>query len=87
MTNNHEGHNDFFGLGIAPNLLNILEKLKYTIPTPIQAKGIPIGIEGTDLIGIAQTGTGKTLAFSIPMLQRLSAVKGRGLVYPAAAAR
>jgi len=70
----------FYGLGIAPDLLTILEKLKYTVPTPIQMKAIPVGIQGQDLIGIAQTGTGKTLAFSIPMLQRLAAVKGKGLV-------
>ncbi len=70
----------FYGLGIAPDLLTILEKLKYTVPTPIQMKAIPVGIQGQDLICIAQTGTGKTLAFSIPMLQRLAAVKGKGLV-------
>ncbi|MBI4280820.1 DEAD/DEAH box helicase [Candidatus Uhrbacteria bacterium] len=72
--------NDFFGLGIAPNLLDILQKLKFTRPTPIQEKAIPLGIQGADLVGIAQTGTGKTLAFAIPMLQRISAVGGRGLV-------
>ena len=70
----------FYGLGIAPDLLKMLEKFKYTVPTPIQMKAIPVGIQGQDLIGIAQTGTGKTLAFSIPMLQRLAAVKGKGLV-------
>ncbi len=70
----------FYGLGIAPNLLGALDRLKYTTPTPIQEKAIPPGIQGQDLIGIAQTGTGKTLAFSIPMLQRLSAVKGQGLI-------
>lgn len=72
--------NDFFGLGISPNLLDQLQKLKYTQPTPIQGKAIPLGIQGKDLVGIAQTGTGKTLAFSIPMLQRIGALKGRGLV-------
>ncbi|MEK9152429.1 MAG: DEAD/DEAH box helicase [Patescibacteria group bacterium] len=70
----------FYGLGIAPKLLECLDRLKYTIPTPIQEKAIPIAIEGKDLIGIAQTGTGKTLAFGIPMLQRLAQVKGKGLV-------
>jgi ATP-dependent RNA helicase RhlE len=70
----------FFGLGIAPNLLNILEKLKFTVPTPIQSKAIPIAIEGKDVMGIAQTGTGKTLAFAVPMIQRLAVTKGRGLV-------
>ncbi len=70
----------FYGLGIAPQLLETLETLKFTIPTPIQQKAIPIAIEGKDVIGIAQTGTGKTLAFGIPMLQRLAQQKGRGLI-------
>ena len=59
----------FYGLGIAPNILEVLEKLKFTIPTPIQEQAIPSAIEGKDMIGIAQTGTGKTLAFGIPMIQ------------------
>lgn len=77
-TNNHE-HNDssdnqngFFGLGIAPKILEILERLKFKTPTPIQRKAIPIAIEGKDVIGIAQTGTGKTHAFAIPMIQQLA---------------
>ena len=70
----------FYNLGIAPAILEILDRLRFTIPTPIQAQAIPIAIEGKDLIGIAQTGTGKTLAFGIPMIQRLAQVKGRGLV-------
>jgi len=70
----------FFGLGIAPNLLNILDKMKFTVPTPIQHKGIPIAVEGKDLVGIAQTGTGKTLVFAVPMIQRLSFIKGKGLI-------
>jgi ATP-dependent RNA helicase RhlE len=70
----------FFGLGIAPGLLGILDALAFTIPTPIQEQAIPIAIEGKDVIGVAQTGTGKTLAFGIPMIQRLAQGKGRGLV-------
>lgn len=70
----------FFGLGIAPNLLEALARLKFKSPTPIQKKTIPLGIEGQDVMGIAQTGTGKTLAFGIPMLQRLAQKGGRGLV-------
>jgi len=70
----------FADLGIAPALLNAVNKLGFTTPTPIQEKAIPIGIEGKDLVGIAQTGTGKTLAFGIPMIQRLAIVKGGGLV-------
>ncbi len=70
----------FEGLGIAPKLLEILSKLNFTVPTPIQHQSIPIGIEGKDVMGIAQTGTGKTMAFGIPMIQRLAQFKGRGLV-------
>jgi len=70
----------FYGLGIAPQLLDALKRLKFSTPTPIQLKAIPIAVEGQDLIGIAQTGTGKTLAFGIPLIQRLAQVKGRGLV-------
>lgn len=70
----------FYGLGIAPNILKRLDTLGFVKPTPIQYKAIPIGINGEDLIGIAQTGTGKTLAFSIPMIQRLFVLKRQGLV-------
>lgn len=70
----------FHGLGIAPRLLNALERLRFAHPTPIQHQAIPPAIEGKDVVGIAQTGTGKTLAFGIPMIQRLAQVKGRGLI-------
>lgn len=70
----------FSGLGIAPGLLDAIARLRFTEPTPIQRSSIPVGLEGKDLIAIAQTGTGKTLAFGIPMLQRLARLKGRGLV-------
>jgi ATP-dependent RNA helicase RhlE len=70
----------FYGLGIAPNILELLERMKFKVPTPIQHKAIPIGIEGKDIIGVAQTGTGKTMAFGIPMIQRLAQGPGRGLV-------
>jgi len=70
----------FYGLGIAPGLLDAINKMGFTTPTPIQHKAIPIAIEGKDVIGIAQTGTGKTIAFGIPMIQRLAQKKGRGLV-------
>ncbi len=72
--------NGFRGLGIAPGLLEIIDKLKFTVPTPIQHKAIPVAIEGKDIIGIAQTGTGKTMAFGIPMIQRLAQSKDKGLV-------
>jgi ATP-dependent RNA helicase RhlE len=75
-----ESTENFYGLGIAPKLLEILEKNRFTTPTPIQAKTIPLAIEGKDLIGIAQTGTGKTLAFGIPMIQNIARLKTRGLI-------
>ena len=68
---------DFYGLGIAPSLLERLDALGFKHPTPIQFKAIPIATSGEDVVGIAQTGTGKTLAFSIPLLQQMSA-KGKG---------
>ncbi len=71
---------NFYGLGIAPGILDILKKLRYLIPTPIQHQSISIAIQGKDIVGIAQTGTGKTLAFGIPMIQQLVNTKGLGLV-------
>ncbi len=62
----------FVGFGIAPKIIEVLDRLKFIQPTPIQHKAIPLAIEGTDIIGVAQTGTGKTLAFAIPVIQRLS---------------
>ena len=73
------GHT-FNGLGISPNILDILAKLNFTTPTPIQYRAIPEGVAGKDVVGVAQTGTGKTLAFGIPLLQRLAAGEGRGLI-------
>jgi ATP-dependent RNA helicase RhlE len=61
----------FRGLGIAPNILTVLDKLHFTTPTPIQAQSIPQAMEGKDMMGIAQTGTGKTLAFGIPLVQNM----------------
>ncbi len=72
--------NNFDNLGIAPKLLDILAKLKFTTPTPIQRQSIPIAITGKDLMGIAQTGTGKTMSFGIPMIQRLAQSGGQGTV-------
>ncbi|HBL39494.1 TPA: hypothetical protein DDZ10_02375 [Candidatus Uhrbacteria bacterium] len=70
----------FYGLGIAPKLLDRLDALGFKHPTPIQHQAIPVASAGDDLIGIAQTGTGKTLAFSIPMIQQISARGKMGLV-------
>lgn len=71
---------DFQHLGIAPKILDILGKLKFVTPTPIQHKAIPPALEGQDVIGIAQTGTGKTLAFGIPLAQRLSVPGTQALI-------
>jgi ATP-dependent RNA helicase RhlE len=70
----------FDGLGIAPKILAILDKLQFKTPTPIQFQSIPTALEGKDIMGIAQTGTGKTLAFGVPMIQRLALSKGKGLI-------
>ena len=67
--------NDFNSLGLAKPILQALAAEGYTTPTPIQAQAIPLVLEGRDLLGIAQTGTGKTAAFALPILQRLAADK------------
>ena len=77
---NKQQNLNFYRLGIAPGILEILKKIHYTVPTPIQYQSIPIAIQGKDIVGVAQTGTGKTLAFGIPMIQRLASTKGLGLV-------
>lgn len=77
MNTNDQG---FAGLGIAPGILAVLAKLGFSKPTPIQEQSIPVGIEGKDVMGIAQTGTGKTLAFGIPMIQRVLSGVGNGLI-------
>ena len=63
----------FNEFGLAEPILRALTEEKYVTPTPIQAKAIPLLVGGRDLIGIAQTGTGKTAAFALPILNRLSA--------------
>ncbi|HEY6941332.1 DEAD/DEAH box helicase, partial [Dokdonella sp.] len=63
----------FETLGLAPALLRALAEQGYTAPTPIQAAAIPPALEGRDLLAGAQTGTGKTAAFSLPLLDRLYA--------------
>ncbi|MDB6116833.1 MAG: helicase [Verrucomicrobiaceae bacterium] len=63
----------FRSLGLDANILKAVTEAGYTEPTPIQAAAIPQIIEGHDLIGIAQTGTGKTAAFTLPILSRLAA--------------
>lgn len=70
----------FADLGLSPRLLAILHSLQFTVPTPIQAKAIPVAAQGRDVVGIAQTGTGKTLAFALPLLQQVAQTKKQGLV-------
>ncbi len=65
----------FESLNIIEPILRSIKEEGYTIPTPIQTQAIPIILNGTDLIGCAQTGTGKTCAFAVPILQLLSANK------------
>lgn len=72
--------NTFQGLGIAPGLMSELDRLGFKNPTPIQYQAIPPALEGKDVIGVAQTGTGKTLAFGIPLIQKLSHGRKFGLV-------
>ena len=61
----------FRSLGLVSPILKTLEKQKLYVPTPIQEKSIPIILEGKDVIGLAQTGTGKTAAFILPLLSKL----------------
>ena len=63
----------FESLGLHPSLLKAIQELGYEHPTPIQAKAIPLVMSGKDLIGCAQTGTGKTAAFLLPLLHRFAA--------------
>jgi len=72
----------FNDLGLAPKMLELLAKQKLSVPTPIQYQSIPPALEGKDIMGIAQTGTGKTYAFGLPMIQRIaqSQEKRMGLI-------
>jgi len=67
----------FSELGLSPKVLNAVEAAGYTEPTPIQAQAIPHAMEGKDVLGIAQTGTGKTASFVLPMITRLERGRAR----------
>jgi ATP-dependent RNA helicase DeaD len=72
---------NFKSLGLPEALMNSLDRMKFTTPTPIQAQAIPPALEGKDILGSAQTGTGKTGAFGIPMIAKLmSNSRGSALV-------
>ncbi|MCB1214866.1 MAG: DEAD/DEAH box helicase [Deltaproteobacteria bacterium] len=66
----------FSSLGLSDSLLQILASQGFEHPTPIQAQAIPPALQGQDILGCAQTGTGKTLAFGLPLLQKLAGQKG-----------
>lgn len=66
----------FADLGLSPERLAAVEALGWTTPTPIQQRAIPPALAGSDIVGVAQTGTGKTGAFMIPGLERIEAGKG-----------
>ena len=66
----------FENLGLEERLLKGVKSMGYTTPTPIQEQAIPVALEGKDIVGCAQTGTGKTAAFVLPLLQRMSRQRG-----------
>ncbi len=66
----------FLPLGLAPELVRAVERAGYKTPTPIQEQAIPVVLKGGDVLGCAQTGTGKTAAFALPILQRLGQRRG-----------
>lgn len=68
----------FSELGLATSIVKTLDGLGYSTPTPIQTQSIPLLLEGKDLLGIAQTGTGKTAAFALPLLHHLNASQKEG---------
>jgi ATP-dependent RNA helicase RhlE len=64
----------FANLGLSPAIVRALQEEGYTTPTPIQAQGVPAILEGRDVLAAAQTGTGKTAGFTLPLLQRISLI-------------
>lgn len=70
----------FHNMGIDVKIADELEKSGITVPTPIQEKAVPLALAGSDVIGIAKTGTGKTLAFGIPLIQGIYRYGGKALI-------
>src|SRR5690242_6721911 len=68
---------NFSALGLSPEITGTIDKIGFVHPTPIQAEVIPPALQGKDVIGLAQTGSGKTAAFALPMAEKL--VHGRGV--------
>ncbi len=75
---NSEARKSFEAFGLRPELLRAVAEMHYKTPTPIQEKAIPFVLEGKDLLGCAQTGTGKTAAFALPILHHLQETPGKG---------
>ena len=73
-----EDATSFHQLPLSPPMLEVLDARGFQTPTPIQARAIPIVASGSDLLGIAQTGTGKTLAFGLPILERIFSGQSKG---------
>src|SRR4029078_2537057 len=67
----------FHSMGLSPVMLKALAHARYSSPTPIQAAFIPVALDGHDVLGQAKTGTGKTAAFGIPLIEMLEA-RGKG---------
>jgi len=79
MTDITNSNSAFRDLGISERVSAVLPALGFTIPTPIQSAAIPAGLSGRDVVGLAQTGTGKTLAFGLPLIEKVLK-NGAGLV-------
>ena len=73
----HQDMTDFSELGLSPQILQAVAASGYTEATPIQAQAIPVALAGGDVLGIAQTGTGKTAAFTLPMIDKLSSGRAK----------
>ena len=69
---------NFDDLGLMPSLLKAVKEKGYEVPSPIQEKAIPLILKGRDILASAQTGTGKTAGFTLPLLQRLSENEPKG---------
>ena len=67
----------FIDLGLSPKVMKAINDVGYDTPTPIQSEAIPHALEGRDVLGIAQTGTGKTAGFTLPMIHKLARGRAR----------
>lgn len=79
-TNSQLLESSFADIGVSSSILKILDGLSLVSPTPIQKQAIPLALKGNDIVGIAQTGTGKTLAFGIPIIEKLMSQSGQALI-------